>query len=603
MLAARAPRTVVTQHLRRCYPGIKFVTKAKYLGLLMGPEISTVDIFQAAVDKFYARARQLHRVVRASTLHQRILIYNIYLLPILFYLAQFYIIPFTEMIRPIRNHCRKAIGAFNGGAFGYCHLINTPRDTFGPHTPLRDLWATNMALLAERSSVVGASHGHDIPQMGNFGHVPGYAWGSLIIAEHEAWCAWALLHDFGPRDGAQILQTEHFKGAPTTRRRLLYRQLVYHGYWQERDVDKKRFPTSLPCKLRRFFPTASPQQMSTKVANLKDNLKLAGAIPRPGQWNAWFRFTTNALPTDRRMAAAGLFPTNRNPRRPQACFFCKHGKDDVRHIFGRCRPIKKALHAAAQGAGLRLPSRASMRSLATLTTPTPQPASPLFAVLIITFVWAVWSDRLRFFSALEHPPSSRKVVTRLVEYTLTHLPRPRIKRITPAAVIELANNPPPEALVGFSDGSSIPNPGPCGAGALLILPHGAGQALCAMSLGQGDNNLGEIAGTHQVLRLLDEAYKNGRIVGHPPLLLFTDSLLVVGALEWGWSARNMPPLIRDLRCAYRERKSLNPVALYWVKGHSNITHNETVDQEAKTGARWSLTGAIRIRTVWTPDRI
>ena len=86
-----------------------------------------------------------------------------------------------------------------------------------------------------------------------------------------------------------------------------------------------------------------------------------------------------------------------------------------------------------------------------------------------------------------------------------------------------------------------------------------------MSLGQGNNNLGEIAGMLQVLSLLDDAYSSSRLVGHPALLLFTDSLLVVGALEWGWSARNMPPLIKKLRRAYRKRKALNPVALYWVK--------------------------------------
>jgi ribonuclease HI len=60
--------------------------------------------------------------------------------------------------------------------------------------------------------------------------------------------------------------------------------------------------------------------------------------------------------------------------------------------------------------------------------------------------------------------------------------------------------------------------------------------------------------------------------------------LVVGALDWGWSARHMPPLIRDLRHAYRDRKNLTSVALYWVKGNSQITRNEIVDKTAKTGA-------------------
>ena len=167
-------------------------------------------------------------------------------------------------------------------------------------------------------------------------------------------------------------------------------------------------------------------------------------------------------------------------------------------------------------------------------------------------------------------------------------------------MLKLANNPPPDALVGFSDGSAIPNPGPCGAGALLFLPLNAGKVSCAMSLGQGDNNVGEIAGMLKLLNLIDEAYRRGLVHGHPPVLLFTDSLLVVGALEWGWAMTHMPPSIRGLLKAYRTRKALNPTLLYWVKAHSEVTHNETVDQDAKLGASWSndATQDGRTRTRW-----
>jgi ribonuclease HI len=189
-----------------------------------------------------------------------------------------------------------------------------------------------------------------------------------------------------------------------------------------------------------------------------------------------------------------------------------------------------------------------------------------------------------------------------VEYTLTHLPRHQRKRDTPADVVELANNPDPEAIAGFSDGSALGNPGPCGAGALVILPRHAGTAVSSLSLGLGDNNVGEIAGLHQVLRLVDKAYERRLIRGSPPLLLFTDSLLVIGALEWGWSTKNMPPSIRALRIAYKARNALNPTVLYWVKGHTDVTHNETVDVQAKIGAARSRDWPSRnptTRTRWT----
>jgi hypothetical protein len=86
-----------------------------------------------------------------------------------------------------------------------------------------------------------------------------------------------------------------------------------------------------------------------------------------------------------------------------------------------------------------------------------------------------------------------------VEYTCTHFPRQKSKRTTPEAVITLANNPDPTAITGFSDGSALGNPGPCGAGALLFLPHGKGKATASLKLGHGDNNKGEIEGLLHVL--------------------------------------------------------------------------------------------------------
>jgi hypothetical protein len=68
-----------------------------------------------------------------------------------------------------------------------------------------------------------------------------------------------------------------------------------------------------------------------------------------------------------------------------------------------------------------------------------------------------------------------EALSRLVEDTTSHMAPERRKNATPEEVMKLACNPPPDALVGFSYGSSIPNPGPCGAGALLILPGPCGR--------------------------------------------------------------------------------------------------------------------------------
>ena len=170
VLTTREPTATARGLLRLYWPRIKFVTSATYLGVIMGQEITTVDVFRKAMTKFLYRAQQMHMLIRSATLHQRITLYNTYLLPILCYLAQLFIVPYTQTVVPLREHCRKAIIPFNGTAFSYAHLVSPTRSMIGPFTPLRDLWATNMAFLAVRYDLA-PSHGHELPQMGDMHHV------------------------------------------------------------------------------------------------------------------------------------------------------------------------------------------------------------------------------------------------------------------------------------------------------------------------------------------------------------------------------------------------------------------------------------------------
>ena len=237
--------------LQLFWPKLRFVSKATYLGVLMGQTITTVEIFHNAMSKFLFRAKQLHHVVKPATLHQRIPIYNTYLLPIMLYLAQLYIIPYDEIIIPLREHCRKAIIPYNGGAFSYALLVSPSRSSIGPFTPLRDLWAQNMALLASGYDL-SPSHGYTTPQLGDMQHVAvddEEDWGSLLVSEHEAHAAYSFLCFYCPRTATNRLNTSALNPdtSHATRRRTMYRLMADQGYSTLR-MHRTR-PATLPKKL------------------------------------------------------------------------------------------------------------------------------------------------------------------------------------------------------------------------------------------------------------------------------------------------------------------------------------------------------------------
>ena len=321
VLTTREPTATARGLLRLYWPRIKFVTSATYLGVLMGQEITTVDVFRKAMTKFLYRAQQMHMLTRSATLHQRITLYNTYLLPILCYLAQLFIVPYKQTVVPLREHCRKAIIPFNGKAFSYALLVSPTRSMIGPFTPLRDLWATNMAFLAVRYDLA-PSHGHELPQMGDMHHVTEPSWGSMLIAEHEAYAGFVFLEDHCPRRATHTLDTTGLTepAAVSTRRRKLGRQFVDSGYnWHRMHASRG----TLPCKLRRFFPGANHAEMVQRIARTQHNLAAATPV-QATCWNTFFRFYTNALPTDRRLYRAGLTPADRRPHAAatRACHFC-----------------------------------------------------------------------------------------------------------------------------------------------------------------------------------------------------------------------------------------------------------------------------------------
>ncbi len=592
VLTALAPSATDSDAISR-WAGIKFVTEAKYLGVLFGsdPNFSTVDIFQVPLTRFRQRLDLFRPAIQNSSLHKRILIFNIYLLPLFYYIAQFYIIP-ESILLIVRELTRTAIIPFKGGAFGYCHLIS-PSSSFGPHTPLKDLWSVNYSFLTYAYPHFADSHGHDTPQLPDTDqHVMQHDWGSLIVAEHRIAAAFQYLEDYNTRAPDTTIDLSTFNGAPGVARLRLYRDLAKNGYWQARSSHRKRFAGSLPNKLRRILDPAPLQDPTASQHNLLQNALAASKYFPPNIWNTQLRLTFNALPTDHRwLQAKG---TVRRPGLPPdtiPCFLCGSGLDSVAHLYGgECPVVRRALLLVHDHTGITISH--DLPSLLLLHAPA---QDPNVALTTIAFCWAVWIQRTTFFKALPAPLSRDASARRIALVCVDNIPTPSTKKSLSdsEAITKFAISPPPTVLAIYTDGSAKPNPGPSGAGVWIVAPAPPGGSPFTLrvsaGLGHGTNNLGEIFAITIALQIVEILYKY--LYPAPPTTgVFTDSKLSEGYLTRGWAFPEIacqPPATKARRLL-RELSAISPqLGIFWVRGHSAIPGNHLADRAADRGATLS----------------
>jgi ribonuclease HI len=209
------------------------------------------------------------------------------------------------------------------------------------------------------------------------------------------------------------------------------------------------------------------------------------------------------------------------------------------------------------------------------------------ALAIVCFNWAVWTERSQYLPTLARLPSRAHVVSRICDRAKLRIPVDKQRKGSRAekAVATLARCPPEGAHIAFTDGSSIPNPGPCGAGVAMRFQGTKDYVETAVPLGYGDNNKGEMGAIKEVGQEALRGLGDGRILAGSTLLIFSDSALCIGYLEHGWSFSTWPVLGHETRSIFRELKSKIKVVFYWIRGHAGIPGNELADAVAKRAAK------------------
>ncbi len=138
-----------------------------------------------------------------------------------------------------------------------------------------------------------------------------------------------------------------------------------------------------------------------------------------------------------------------------------------------------------------------------------------------------------------------------------------------AAAAAKVRPPSADELTVYADGACSGNPGPAGAGFVVVLP--GGKMLEGFEyLGTATNNIAELTA---ILRAVEAiADRDAKVRVH------TDSSYSIGVLQKGWKAKANPELIAKIRTELASRRG---VVLVYVPGHAGVPLNERADQLAR----------------------
>lgn len=616
------------------WTGLNFTNKATYLGVLVGFNIDNVDIYYAAYVKFEKRAQKFTAALTHSTLQNRILIFNTYLLTLFSYISKFYILPHRELGDKIRLIIQRKIVSFNGGAYKYIHLI-TPSKNFGFAKPLRDLWATNVATLASQFDFSRLVESPEPIKGRHIAIVPGKTyindsgpeWNGLIPEDHIICAALDIVNNIIPykNNKYDITPLDVTRYKHQTKK---LRQIIYNIALTEYDQDQSE---NLKVKLTRRNMYINPSKYFNPEQNFKQHgTNIVNTIP-PYIRDHQRLLIFNALATDTRRAKAMHVPPRGPSTNPHPCFLCGKRTDSAAHIYGKCKPVRKARQIFGQRIGIKLknnPKHYGLACKARTGNPDTPPrkktdlARRTNATIIFNYI--VWHTRRTYHMTKTRLPTQEQTITRIADNTTTlwnrHAPPhwrttndmtpPDPALLNPKGFGSASKRTPEQQReakkygelilasipkthhIAYTDGSVKlkvrdkldkvgTNTGPCGAGIYLIYPQDRVPKTTlriSTAISEGTNNVGELFAIGEAIDAFIKTSNQG-----DRLTVLTDSRLATLLIEHNAKANSNKELVQAVRSKYWEARKHRKVRIRWIPAHVGITGNEIADKLADRG--------------------
>ena len=158
-------------------------------------------------------------------------------------------------------------------------------------------------------------------------------------------------------------------------------------------------------------------------------------------------------------------------------------------------------------------------------------------------------------------------------------PAPSAKKATDVAHAHATSTTTAGRFIAYTDGACSGNPGPAGAGMIVILPDGKMHEGYEY-LGEGTNNIAELTA---VLRAVEAMPPNAT-----DIVVYTDSQYAIGVLTKGWKAKANQELVAKAKSTVAARRA----RLVYVPGHAGVPLNERADELAREAIRTRTTKAV-----------